>query len=248
MISLRHSVKTHKLKFGFMPDFNTSIAGEIDFARRYFSFIEITFRDSDLTKQRIKFLKNKLGNLKVFGHLHWEIDLTNHSMVLKHLKAYQKIGAKQITIHPQSNMDLKPYLDFCQKNHIKLLVENNIHKPFNTPQIFKEVFDQYPSLGMTFDWGHSQFKPQLTKEFFNLFAKKIQHIHLHYTHKQELDHLAFPAYEQSWQECFQSLKQHKIQPTITLEMFYKLIDNQRVPLANVSRKQIILKQLEKIKC
>lgn len=231
-----------------MPDFNVSTAEEIDFARRYFSFIEITLKDGNLAKKQIAFLKEKLKGLRVFGHLHWEIDLNNQITVLKHFKAYQKIGAKQITIHPQPDMNLKPYLDFCQKYHINLLVENNVHGPLNTPHVFETLFKQYPSLGMTFDWGHSQFKPWLTKKFFNLFAKRIQHIHLHYNHKQRCDHLPFPVdfRQQSWQRCFQFLERHKIKPTITLEMFYKLANNQRISLANASRQQILLEQLSKL--
>lgn len=37
-----------------MPDFNTSITEEIDFARSHFNFIEITFKDDNLTKEKIK--------------------------------------------------------------------------------------------------------------------------------------------------------------------------------------------------
>jgi len=229
-----------------MPDFNTDITEEIDFARSHFNFVEITLKDNDLTKQRIKFLKGKTKDLKVFGHLHWEINLNNQLNVLKHLKAYKEIGVKQITIHPSPGVDLEVYLDFCKNNHIQLLVENNIHEPFNTIQAFKMLFKQYPSLGMTFDWGHSQFKPHSTRCFLNLFAKKIKHIHLHYAYKQNFDHLPF-SNKQSSKKCFQFLRYYKIKPTITLEIFYNLVNNKRVPLTKELRKGVILKQLNNLK-
>ncbi|MEK7172393.1 MAG: TIM barrel protein [Patescibacteria group bacterium] len=230
--------------YGFMPDFEEDIFEEIAFAKQNFSFIEFTLRKDlkNYSEKKLNDIKQTLKIFKVFGHLHWEIDLLNFKLTMAHLEAYRFLGVKQITIHPQVNANLNPYIDFCRKNKIVLLVENSIKPPFNSINTFKILLSRYPSLKITLDLGHTLFKGNDSyKKFFQLFAKSIKHIHLHYTYKHAVDHLPFRG-TASLIKFLAELEKYCIKPTITLEIFEQFVEKNKKALSGQERHKVLIQQ------
>lgn len=231
--------------YGFMPDFEQDIFDEIVFARQNFSFIELTLKKDlkNYSKKCLNDIKQALKSFRVFGHLHWEIDLQNLRLTMAHLAAYRFLGVKQITIHPQMNANLRPLVDFCQKNKIILLVENSINPPFNSVDAFVALFGEYPFLKMTFDLGHSFFiGSDSYKKFFQALAKSIKHMHLHYNHKHRIDHLPFRN-SASLVKVLAGLKKYSIKPTITLEIFEQLAGENKKALSGQERHRVLIQQI-----
>lgn len=227
--------------YGFMPDFEQDIFDEIAFAKQNFSFIELTLK-KNYSKKRLNDIKQALKGFRVFGHLHWEIDLQNLELVLAHLAAYCLLGAKQVTIHPQANANLSPFIDFCRKNKIILLVENSIYSPFNSVVAFKTLFNEYPFLKMTLDLGHTLFRGGDSYEkFFQSLAKSIKHIHLHYNYKHTIDHLPFKN-DALLVKILAELKKYYIKSTITLEIFEQLTGKNKKALSGQERHKVLIQQ------
>jgi len=236
------------MRFGYMPSFKTDLLEEIDFAKKYFDFIEITLK-RDLTQYHrfyLKKIKNRLSKFEILGHLHWEIDLRKREEIkeaLRNVEIYIFLGARKITIHPSENYKaLIKIADFCKSKKVRLLIENTDSFPFSDPKELKNLLDKIPSARLTLDIGHAI---NYWSEFLKLFPKKINHIHLHYNNKKE-DHLPFND-DKLLKKALFKLAHFKKRLTVSLEIF-KISKGQKViPLEGEFRRKILIKQLERIK-
>ncbi len=236
--------KANISRCGFMPDFEQDIFDEIIFAKQNFSFIELTLKKDlkNYSKKCLGDIKQALKGFRVFGHLHWDIDLRDSRLTLAHLAVYHFLGIEQITIHPQMDVNLMPFVDFCRKNKIILLIENSINPPLNSVDAFLSLFNEYPFLKMTFDLGHSFFIGSDSYEkFFQTFTKSIKHIHLHYNYKRKIDHLPFRN-SILLVKVLAGLKKYGIKPTITLEIFEQLVGENKKALSGQERHKVLIQQ------
>lgn len=248
------------MKIGFMPDFGQNIFSEVDFGRENFDFIEITL-DKNLNKYSldyVKKLKKHLGNFKVIGHIHWEINILDKkglTKIGKTINILKKLGAKEVVIHPYNGKErdfeklkgenissLQKINDFFKRNKIKLLIENKDKPPFNTAKSFQENF---PKFNITLDIGHAKRTSSKEVDNFLKLKSKIKHVHLHDARKGS-DHIAFRD-KKKLKEIVKKIKKANPKATITLEMFRKLKNNKLVPLEKNERRKVLIKQLNIIK-
>jgi len=247
------------MKYGCICGFRSNLINEINFAKKYFDFVEITIKPNLLNHNQKYFLKIKkiLGGFEVLGHVHWDIKDINK--IYKNILILKSFGAKKITIHPFSKDKQNPkqnikeniFLllkinDFCRKNKIQLLVENMSSAPFNKVSNITKLTKKISNLGITLDTGHAD---RTSKNELNNFLKKgkskIKHMHFHDTHGK-LDHLFFTDVNKMKKQLakFSSIGYDK---TINLETF-AIMKNKKYKSLNFSQlKKAHLKQLEKIK-
>lgn len=123
------------MKFGYMPG-SGDIKTQVEFARKYFDFIEITYPNSllinsDRTSIQTAFsphayrAEKKLAcdspQRSIVGHMHWGINLSTNSAkevekACGAIRFFKAMGAKKVTIHPSYNNGLSE----------KEVIENNI--------------------------------------------------------------------------------------------------------------------------
>lgn len=248
------------MKFGYMSSFKSSLFSEIIFAKKYFDFIEITL-ELDFSKYTRKFIEeliNVLEGFEVVAHLHWEINLLKEDFeslekIFKLIEIYKKIGANKITIHPTSDnkdyvfeKNLKSLLKinrYCRKRKIDLLIENSVYEPFNRSVYIKKLVTKIPGLGITLDIGHA--KRCLELDNFIKLSKFIKHIHLH-NNVGEKDHILFNNTEKL-ESLLSLINKTSYNKTITLEIFYDLVNNKSIPLPPLKRRELIINQLYLIK-
>ncbi|MCX6710540.1 MAG: sugar phosphate isomerase/epimerase [Candidatus Woesearchaeota archaeon] len=251
------------MKYGYMPSFEEDIKSEIEFAKKYFDFLEITLPlgDDKLPKAVCDIEKARTG-LKIVGHLHWGIDLSSGSFstiqkAVKTLSAYKRLGVKKITCHPSTNdkfeyeilkrnnyKAISKILSFCEKHGLQLCIENLKHKPFSSAAEIKRFTDQFPQLGITLDIGHALSIGEENLDSFFKFGKRIKHVHLHDA-KNGFDHIPFTDNEKL-KKVIKSLKEIRYNGTITLEIFNTIKNNSHIQLSSASRRKKLLEQLKSI--
>lgn len=252
------------LDFGYMPGIDADLLFEIEFVKQYFDFIEITPKLdlSIYTREYIDKIKRKLNNLKVLGHIHWELTDMSTSTITKikrTIEILKALGAEKVTIHPfeeeglsvketkrENVRILSDILEFCKSRGIQLLVENLVGSLFNNAYIFKELTERIPDLGITLDIGHAnRVSESEVNAFFDMLGNKIQHIHMHYNIGDK-DHLPF----QNRDEIVKLLKKIRsigFDNTITLEIFNIIKNNEIKPVVGIERHRLLLQQLNMIK-
>lgn len=223
------------------------LLSEIDFAKKYFDFIEITLK-KDLSEYKPKYITRLSATLKdfeVLGHLHWELNLSKE--IYKHIRIFKELGAKKITIHlKQNNLSvLIKIVNFCRKNRLQLLVENSGGSFFGRTSDFKKLLNNIPCLGITLDIGHASLVSKLEINGFLKLKNRIKHIHLHNVSKR-FDHLPFRN-KAELKQLINKIKDTGYDETITLEIFYILKNNKYIPIDGKKRRRLLLKQLELIK-
>ena len=234
-----------------MPSLEMDLISEINFAKKYFDFIEITLKLdlSEYTSQYISKLKTNLNNFEVLGHIHWEINSSKElNKIYENIRIFKKLGVKKITIHPYQNIQnvLFEISNFCNKNKLQLLIENTSNEPFNRAINLAKLIDDIPNLGITLDIGHANrtSRTELSK-FLKIFKTKIKHIHLH-DNVGKFDHLFFKK-RNKFKRIITKINSINYNGTITLEMFAFLKNNQYVSVYNNKRRKLFIKQLEMIK-
>lgn len=236
-----------------MPSFEMDLLSEIDFAKKYFDFIEITLK-LDLSEYNTRYvskLKSVLKNLEVLGHIHWEIDLSKKDSkeikkVYKSIKILKKLGARKITIHPSINLVyLSEIIEFCMKNKIQLLVENSTKNPFNLASNIKKIVTNLPSLAITLDTGHAWRTSKFELNKFLKLKDKVKHIHLHDS-VNNFDHLFF-GNKTKLKRFIQKIKNTDYNKTITLEMFSVFKNKKSISVDGEERRNLLMKQLKIIK-
>lgn len=236
------------MKYGFMPSFEIDLLSEIEFAKKYFDFIEITLKLdlSEYTSQYILGLKCALNNFEVLGHIHWGIDpLKELDKIYENIKLFRKLGVRKITIHPHSNIKnvLSEINDFCKKNKLQLFIENTSSEPFNKATNLAKLVKDIPNIEITLDVGHAnKTSGKELNNFLRKFKSKIKHIHLHDT-ANKFDHLFFRN-RNKLKRIIAKISSMNYNATITLEMFAFLKNNQFISVYDAKRRKLLIKQLE----
>lgn len=231
-----------------MPSFKMDLLSEVDFAKKYFDFIEITLTKdlSEYTPKYISELAAILKNFEILGHLHWELDAPKE--IYKHIRIFKKLGARKITIHFKQQYNLSILIkiaDFCRENKLQLLAENSGGVFFGRAADFKNLIDNIPYLSITLDIGHAYLVSKLEINKFLELKNKIKHIHLHNT-IGKFHHLPFRN-RRKLEQLINKIKNIGYDETITLEIFYILKNNEYVPIDGKKRRGLLLEQLKLIK-
>jgi len=223
------------MEYGYVFTYDgKKIRSELQFAKKYFNFIELTIK---LRKNPSDVLKSKiyLTSIKILGHLDWSIDLSEFDpdeirKSYNYLLLFKKLGIKKVTIHPSPNtkLDAKKVIEnnlrslnkiteYCLENEINLMIENTVSPPFNRASTIKKFLDKIPSLSLTLDVGHvlKTSKNELGK--FLKIVEKIEHIHLHDAFNKE-DHLFFRDHNRL-RRIIDKIRKSGYDKTISFECF-----------------------------
>jgi len=234
-----------------MSGFRANLCSEIEFAKKYFDFTEITIQPELLkTIDNIFYdIKNALNEFEVFGHIHWEI--IEFDNIVKNIEILKNLGTKKITIHPFQDLSIEENAKilneiniFLQKNKMELLIENVSSSPYNSMDNISELLEKIPNIGLTLDIGHANRNSELDGFIRNL-ASKIQHIHLHYN-IGNFDHLFYDEKEKL-DEIFSRINSFGYNETILIETFSIMKNNRNVSQKFREMKELHIEQLKKIK-
>jgi len=234
-----------------MSGFRADLFSEIEFAKQYFDFTEITIQPELLKTIDNNFydIKKALNGFEILGHIHWEI--TEFDSIIKNIEILESLGAKKITIHPFQNLNIEENIKilnkinvFLQKNKMNLLIENVSSSPYSSEDSISKLLERIPNAGLTLDIGHANRNLELDKFIKNL-ASKIQHIHLHYNIGDD-DHLFYNEKEKI-DEIFSKINLFGYNETILLETFSIMKNGKNVSQKFSEIKELHIEQLKKIK-
>lgn len=147
---------------------------------------------------------------------------------------FSRVGAEFINIHPSYSMPFHSeeeriaantlfFSDFAkiaEKHGLVPMIENFL-KPFDSPAVFRKVFEEIPGAKMHLDMGHANIRQEknATEEFFRAFGKRIVHLHASDNKGEDDDHLPLGCGNIDWEDIARVLKKNKYSGTITLEVF-----------------------------
>ena len=239
------------MKFGYMSGFRGDLLTEIEFAKQYFDFTEITIQPALLETIHDIFydLKSTTVNFEVLGHIHW--DVVKFDEIVKNIEVLRDLGAKKITINPFQNLSIEENAKILneinivlRKNNMQLLIENVSSTPYNSAVNISKLLEKIPNVGITLDVGHANRIFELDK-FIDIFKDKIGHIHLH-DNLGDSDHLFYQ--DQSRVDgIFSKLNLATYDGTILLETFSIMKDNKNTSQKFEAIKKLHIEQLKKIK-
>lgn len=224
------------MKFGYMAGFRGDLASEIDFAKTYFDFIEITIQPSLLEKFEalIPGLKEKIGKTEILGHIHDGVLALD--AIKKNIELLAQLGIQKITIHPFEKLGipenielLKKVAEFCATKNIQLCLENISKPPYNSVENIKAILEQLPDVKLTLDVGHANRAGELDK-FLEVFKGKIGHIHLH-DNMGQMDHLFFTD-KNKFDQAISKIKATGYDGTVLMETFAVMDGDKSVSLDN----------------
>ena len=239
------------MKFGYMSGFRVDLFSEIEFAKKYFDFTEITIHPELLKTIDDIFndLKKMTDGFEIFGHIHWEI--TDFNNIVKNVEILKGLGCRKITIHPFQNLNIEENAKvfnkiniFLQKSGMKLLIENVSSPPYNSSDTILKLLEKIPNTKIALDVGHANRIFELDK-FINSFKEKIGHIHLH-NNIGHADHL-FYKNQTKIDAILSKIKSFGYDGTVLLETFSIMRDNKNVSQKFSEIKKLHIEQLEKIK-
>ncbi len=238
------------MKFGYMSGFRGDLLTEIEFAKQYFDFTEITIQPEVLkTIDDIFFdLKNATTNFEVLGHIHW--DIVKFDEIVKNIEILRDLGAKKITIHPHQNLNTEENAEIfneinivLQKNNMQLLIENVSSAPYNSADNILKLLEKIPNANITLDIGHANRISELNK-FIDIFSGKIGHIHLH-DNIGDFDHLFYDN-QAKVDGIISKLNSIGYDGTILLETFSIMKDGKNTSQEFEEIKELHIEQLKKI--
>lgn len=261
IISMEYGYPT---KFGF----GTDLLSEIEFAKKYFDFLEITLEIDSSTldllprysQQHVEEIRNATKNFLVFGHFDFDINPFEYTKEIgENIEILEKLGIQKLTVHPyeKSNESFHGILDLllqinkiCEKNKIQLCVENNSSGTFSRASEFAKLIDKIPNAGMTLDIGHANKTSESELDLFlKMLGPRIQHFHIH-NNKGKIDHLPFEN-EDELKNILEKISSVNYGETATLETHCILKNNQSVYLNTrdkiIERRNLFLEQLKMIK-
>jgi sugar phosphate isomerase/epimerase len=239
------------MKFGYMSGFRGDLFEEIEFAKKYFDFTEITIQPELLKSidDIIDELKKVTAGFEVLGHVHWEI--TDYHDIIRNIEVLRDIGAKKITIHPFQSLSIEENAKifnqlsgFMQNSGLELLIENVSGAPYNSAENILKLLEQIPTANLTLDIGHANRNGELDK-FMEIPKPRIYHIHLH-DNVGNSDHLFYES-KGKLQEIILKIKSFGYDGTVLLETFSVMKNSinasQELPII----KELHIEQLQKIR-
>ena len=239
------------MKYGYMPYPDSDLISEVEFAKRYFDFMEVTssLDPSRYGPSQILGIRRVLGGYPVLGHVHWDISLPDDlELMYKSIDFFIDIGAYAVTIHTDPNIGgiLPAIYDYCRDNGIDLLIENPPSKPYNVASRFRELISDLPGIGVTMDIGHLMKSPvgELDR-FMETFRGRIRHIHLHDS-IDGFDHLFFLNVDRL-RRIMGKIASIGYHGTITLEMALIYVDGSLRPLEGGERRSRLIEELRLVK-
>jgi sugar phosphate isomerase/epimerase len=238
------------MKFGYMSGFRADLVSEIEFAKKYFDFTEITIQPVllQLIDDIFPDLKKSLAGFEVVGHVHWEILAQDE--IIKNIAVLKDLGARKVTIHPFQNLSVEENIKiftaidiFMQKNEMQLLIENVSSTPFNLATDIEKLVKKIPNAKITLDIGHANINNELDKFIAN-FKSRIGHIHLH-DNVGKADHLFFSD-RNKLEAVIATIKTLGYDDTILLETFSIMQDDKNASQEFAEIKELHLGQLKMI--
>lgn len=239
------------MKFGYMSGFRADLCSEIEFAKQYFDFTEITIQPELLKTIYNNFydIEKALNGFEVFGHIHWEV--TEFDNIIKNIEIFKNLGVKKITVHPFQDLSIEENVKilnkinaFLRENKLDLLIENVSSLPYSSADSISKLLEKISNIGLTLDIGHANINSELD-EFIKNLASKIRHIHLHYN-IENFDHLFYNEKEEL-NQIFSKINSFGYNETILLETFSIIEDNKSVLQEFPEIKELHIEQLKKIK-
>ena len=249
-----------------MPSFGLDLASEVQFAKKNFDFIEITYNpDEHYGQDRIRAIKESLEGIRAVGHLHWGCDFSLASekeieKAVKQLGLFSSLGIERVTIHPsfrgsapwekmiENNIrSLVEIERFCRGAGITPGLENVEDAPDLCLDGLEHLFGAFPGFRFTLDIGHAEmaYGPKGYKKFLASFGNRLSHVHMHYS-VSGMDHLPFPEKSQM-NPILGEIAKTSRSATVTLEIFYKILDGKRVSLDEEERRATVLEHLRYLK-
>lgn len=224
-----------------------SIVSEIEWiGQNKFDFIDLTFEPFDDAELNIVKIKNLLEkyHLEAIGHTNphlpsiFPIDTIRDACInelKKSLEFFALLQIKKVNIHPfyygshfsdeeivAANLKiLKIISDFAKNFDVTLMLENSVH-PFANAHQFKKATEILPDLKVHLDIGHCNLTEDIeetVQDFFNVYGKKITHLHIHDNHGKEDEHLPLGCGTIDWEKIIQIIKSAHYDGTITLEVY-----------------------------
>ena len=232
------------MKIGYPNNPRKDIIEEIKWIAKHFDFIDFFmepdrayYNNIDLRETRK--LLNDYG-LGIVGHTPYylpfaspieEIRSAAIKEAIKCFEAFEKLGAKYVTVHaswPPSLFNAKEGLqmqieslalliDEAEKYNIRLMYESGVGELDNYKNVAK-ILQALPKLYFHLDVGHVSLHGRDACKFIRKFHSKIEHVHVHDNFGKEDLHLPVGIGKIKWQDIIKELKKY-YDVTITLEIF-----------------------------
>lgn len=249
-----------------MPSFGADLVSEIEFASSHFDFVEITYNPEErYGQERIRAIREALAATHAVGHLHWGCDFSQASekeigKAIKQLELFNVLGIMNVTAHPSFGgpapwaetvknniISLAEIAKFCRATGMSINMENVADAPDRCADGMARLFSEFPEFGFTLDTGHAEIThgQKGYKKFLAGFGKRLSHAHVHYS-STGMDHLPFPDKSQM-KSIIGDIAKVKQNITITFELFYDLLNGERVRLGEKERREIVLGYLRYLK-
>jgi len=253
------------MKYGYMPSFGVDLVSEIQFASKHFDFVEITYNpDETYGQSRVRGIKKALEGIHAIGHLHWGCDFSLASekeieKAIKQFGLFSSLGIESVTVHPsfrgspwaniiENNVySMTEIARFCKDTGITVNLENVEDASSLGLDGLRRLFGAFPDFHFTLDTGHAEITcgPNGYKKFLASFGQRLSHVHMHYS-VSGMDHLPFPE-KSKMAPIQEEIAKTSQSATVTLEIFYKLLNGKRASLDEEERKGIVLEHLRYLK-
>jgi sugar phosphate isomerase/epimerase len=218
------------------------------FAQLGMEFVDLTLEPPAAATWKVNpdEIRNALGHhhLSVVGHTAFYLSIGSPFERIRQaavqelqedIKAFARIGAQWMNIHPDAHSPFHP-AGFASRRNLESLRElsrtasdqgiglmvENVPGRFNSASQLSEILDEMPELGLHLDIGHCNLmvRENTADEILARYMARIRHVHLHDNRGGTADlHLPLGAGTLNYARYIQILKQSGYDGTITLEVF-----------------------------
>jgi sugar phosphate isomerase/epimerase len=188
------------------------------------------------------------SDLDIMGHLPcwvFTADLypgirkASQEEIIKALEIVPEFGIEQVVVHPSyaigSAAFRKGFVKQAGREFLGVLYEKAENLGLNLclenmpsqlgwllkPEDFKEIFENFPKMGLTLDIAHANIRVEENRsfKFIELFAQRIKHVHVSDNFGIEDNHLPPGCGMINFTKIFSSLKRINYDDRISLEVF-----------------------------
>ncbi|MCP4688300.1 MAG: sugar phosphate isomerase/epimerase [Desulfobacterales bacterium] len=160
--------------------------------------------------------------------------------MLHSLDAARELGASKVVLHPGGVAGMGVFVVEMVRRYALESIEAGVAKAdqlgltlclenmfpgygsFFEPREFIEVFERFPSIGMTLDIGHANIKgggASRTLEFIRRFGDRIRHLHVSDNGGRRDEHLSLRDGNVDFLSIIPALQKIGYDDTVTLEVF-----------------------------
>ena len=237
------------MRIGAMNHPMRDVVAEIrSFREMGFDFIDLTLEPGRASPGRIdvRAVREALAEsgLGTVGHTAWFLPIASAFDRLREaaleemvhcLDVFAEIGVRLVNLHPdqrvplhdrdwviERNVDaIRRLVELAAERDIRIMAEN-VPGVFNSEDVLRRLFSAVPDLLWHLDVGHANLgsPSNTTDSLLAAFRERLAHVHLSDNKGGDADlHLPLGAGLIDWQWVVSTLKQHRYDGTITLEVF-----------------------------